>query len=142
MLTISLPPPTGSSRSPPIATTHSPSLANARRRMFAQQESNSCWVLLYVDIRAHTRRSSAALAHLHVCSTRCADCFAYSPPLQVRVGGFSPHAWSLTPAWRLFRTREGSNVLLPWYVRPIGYLIEQTSRFLFRRCLPRGMVAL
>ena len=47
--------------------------------MFAQQELDTCWVLRFVDLRAHTRRSSGALAHLHVCSTRRAD-FAYSSP--------------------------------------------------------------
>jgi len=76
VLMISSRPPTGSSRTPPVAATHPPSLASARRRMFAQQESNCRWVLLLVDRGAHTRSSSGALAHLHVCSTRRAD-FAY-----------------------------------------------------------------
>ena len=48
--------------------------------MFAQQEYNSCWVLLFVDIRAHMHRSSAALAHLHVWLNRRADYCAYSSP--------------------------------------------------------------
>jgi len=73
-------PPTSSSQTLPTAAAHPPSLANATRRMFAQQELDSCWVLLFVDRRPHTRRSSGALAHLHVCSTRRAD-FAYSPSL-------------------------------------------------------------
>jgi hypothetical protein len=34
------------------------------------------------------------------------------PRLQVRVGVFSPHARSQTPAWCLFRMREGLSVLL------------------------------
>ena len=81
------------------AAVHPPSLANARRRMIAQQELDSCWALLFVDMQAHTHFSSGALAQLHVCSTRRAD-FAYSstPRLQVRIGGCSPHARSLTPA--------------------------------------------
>ena len=33
----------------------------------------------FVDRQASTRRSSGVLAHLHVCSTRCAD-LAYSSP--------------------------------------------------------------
>ena len=81
------------------AAVHPPSLANARQRMIAQQELDSCWVLLFVDMQAHTHCSSSALAQLHVCSTRRAD-FAYSsiPRLQVQIGGCLPHARSLTPA--------------------------------------------
>ena len=48
--------------------------------IFAQQELNSCWVMFLVDRRAYTCRISDALAHLHVCSTRRADYFAYSSP--------------------------------------------------------------
>ena len=44
--------------------------------MFAQQELDSCWVI-FSSIRAYTRCSSDALAHLHVCSTRRTD---YSSP--------------------------------------------------------------
>ena len=67
--------------------------------MIAQQELDSCWVLLLVDMQAHTHCSSGTLAQLHVCSTRRAD-FAYSstPCLQVQIGGCSPQARSLTPA--------------------------------------------
>jgi len=57
-------PHTGSSRTPPTAAIHLPSLANARRRMFAQQGSNSCWVQLFVNRGAHTRRSVSPSARL------------------------------------------------------------------------------
>jgi len=79
-LTICPRPPTGFSRIPPAAVIHPPSLANARQRMFSQQESNFCWVLFFVDTRDSTCRNSDALAHLHVFSTRRADYFVYSPP--------------------------------------------------------------
>jgi len=107
--------------------------------MFAQQELDSGWVLLFIDRWAHTCRSSPALAHLRVCSTRRA---AFPlPRLQVRVGAFSLRARSQTPARCLFRGREGSNAPLLLYVLPMGCLFNQTSRFFFRRRLPRGMVA-
>jgi hypothetical protein len=51
------------------------------------------------------------------------------------------HARSQTPAWYFFRTREGPNMLLLQYVRPLGCLFNQTSLFSFRRRLPRGMLA-
>ena len=80
LLTTSLWPPTGPSRIPPAATAiYPPSLANVRWRMSPQQELDTCWVLCFVDRRAHTRHSSGMLAHLCVCSTRHAD-FAYSSP--------------------------------------------------------------
>jgi len=69
--------------------------------MFAQQELDTCWVLRFVDRRAHTRRSSGALAHLHAGSARRAE-FIPLPHLQVRVGGFSPHVMNLTPIGCLF----------------------------------------
>jgi len=61
----------------PTTAVYPPSLANARRRMFAQQESNSFWVLLFVNRRASTCRSSGSFACLHVCSTSRAG-LAYS----------------------------------------------------------------
>ena len=79
-LTTSPLPPTGLTRIPPVSAVHPPSLANARRRMLTQQESNFCWVQLFVDKGAYTHRSSGALAHLHVCSTRRPDYFATYPP--------------------------------------------------------------
>jgi hypothetical protein len=117
-------PHTGSSRTPPATAIHPPSLANARRRMFAQQELDSCWVQLFVDRRAHTRRSVSPSARLfnQTCRFRL---FILLPHLQVRAGGFSPHARSLTPAWCLFRRREEPNVLLLRYVRPLGCLFNQ-----------------
>jgi len=45
--------------------------------MFAQQELDSCWVLLFVDRQAPTCRSHGVLAHLHVWLKGRAD-FAYS----------------------------------------------------------------
>jgi len=43
-------------------------------------ELDSCSVLFSVDKGAYTCRSSGALAHLYVCSTRRADYFAYLSP--------------------------------------------------------------
>ena len=76
-----------------------------KSRIFAQQEFDSCWMFL-VDRRAYTCHIRNALAHLHVwfnqtCRLFCP--FILFPRLQVRIGGFSPHARSLTPAWFLFR---------------------------------------
>ena len=65
----------------PAAAIHPPSLANVRWRMFAQQELDSCWVLYFIDRGAHMCCSCSALAHLHVCSTRCADCAYLSSSL-------------------------------------------------------------
>lgn len=45
---------TGLSQISPTTVIHPPSLVNARRSMFAQQESNSCWLLFSVDMRAST----------------------------------------------------------------------------------------
>jgi len=60
---------------------HSSSFAwKWRSRIFAQQELHSGWVMFLVDRRAYTCRSSDALAHLHVSSTKRADYFAYSSP--------------------------------------------------------------
>jgi hypothetical protein len=62
-------PPTGSTRIPPAAAVYPPSLANARRRIFILR-----WVMFW---RVYTCRIGDALAHLHVCSTRRADYFAF-----------------------------------------------------------------
>jgi len=87
--------------------------------MFAQQELDSCWVLLFIDRWAHTRHSSPELTHLHVCLTKqTCRLFRISTPLprlQVLVGAFSPHARSQTPAWCLFRRRWAERAA-PWGV--------------------------
>ena len=98
-------------------------------RDFRSAGVNSRWVMFLVDRRAYTCRISDALA---ICMSVQPDVQIISPihplRLQVRIGGFSPHARSLTPAWRLFRRREGSNVLLMRYVHPLGCLrFNQTS---------------
>jgi len=132
--------PAGSSLISPAAV-HPPSLANARRKIFTQREFNSYWVTFFVDRQSFTCRISPS-ARLFNQTCRLFRLFTRLPRSQVRVGAFSPHARSQTPARCLFRTREGSNLLLLRYVRPMGCLFNQTSRFVFRRCLPRGMAAM
>ena len=78
---ISLWPPIGSSRFSSTVAVITPSLANARWRIFSQQELNSCWMLFFTDRQASMHQSSSTLAHLHACSTRCAYFTHSSPPL-------------------------------------------------------------
>ena len=112
-----------------------PSVHHASRRIFAQHESDLCWVL-FVDSRAHTCCSSGVLAPLHICSTRCAD-FAYSS-----LSLTHECQWEdVRPVpWRLFQEQEGSNVLLLQFVHSLGSLFNQTFRSSFRHHLPRELV--
>ena len=57
---------------------------------------------------SHSRRVSPS-ARLVEQTCRLFRLFIPFPRLQVRIGGFSSHARSLTPTRCLFRRREGSN---------------------------------
>ena len=72
-----------------------------KSRIFAQQELNSCWVMFLVDRWAYTCRISPST---RLFNQTCRVFLLFIPflRLQVRIGGFSPHARSLTPAWCLF----------------------------------------
>jgi len=77
--------PTDLAQIAPAAAVYPPSLANARRRNFAQQELDSCWVLFFVDKGTYAYRGSGTLAYLHVWLNRRADYFTYlSPSLACR----------------------------------------------------------